>query len=530
MKRGRRALAILALTGASLAAWFGVNSLVRDVQFARAAQEVENNRTQLQNTAELSNVYRQVAKVVEPSVVKIDVRKTIRGGRRLQSLIPPNMRGFIIPDGEGDNNEDDTTPSPEDDLQQIGEGSGVIMETDGSTAYILTNNHVAAGATDMRVTLWDGREIDDAKVVGTDPKSDLAVIRISADRLIPAHWGNSDYLEKGDMILAFGSPFGYVGSMTHGIVSALNRERVGIQGSDIAYENFIQVDAPINPGNSGGPLVNLKGEVVGINTAIASVTGGFAGVGFAIPSNQAKVVYTQLKDKGKIVRGYLGIGIDDVKNPKNDDAKLVLDAMEYKATEGILVFRVPTGPSSGILEPGDVITQLNGKPITDVQELRNTIAAMAPGTEAKLKVVRAGKPTDLTVKVGEQPDEPTMASAGGRRGNRPRNGDAEQEEQSNAETLGMKLSDLNDQLAERHGLGSAQSGGAIVTAVAPNSPAQQAGLRAGDLITRIGRTKIASANEANDAFAKADLSKGVVLQVTNKEGSTIVTLRAKPQR
>jgi len=167
MKRGRKALAILALTGASLAAWFGVNSLVRDVQFARAAQEVENNRTQLANTGELSNVYRQVAKVVEPSVVKIDVRKTIRGGRRLQSLIPPNMRGFIIPDGEGNgnNDEDDATPSPEDDLQQIGEGSGVIMETDGSTAYILTNNHVAAGATDMRVTLWDGREIDDAKVV-----------------------------------------------------------------------------------------------------------------------------------------------------------------------------------------------------------------------------------------------------------------------------------------------------------------------------------------------------------------------------
>ena len=172
------------------------------------------------------------------------------------------------------------------------------------------------------------------------------MVKVEAERVIAAKWGNSDELQKGDWIMAFGSPFGYIGSMTHGIVSALNRHNIGILGT-MGYENFIQVDAPINPGNSGGPLVNVRGEVVGINTAIASVTGGFAGVGFAIPSNQAKVVYTQLRDKGKIVRGFLGIGIDDVKNPKSDDAKLVLEAMEYKATEGILVFRVPTGPSSG---------------------------------------------------------------------------------------------------------------------------------------------------------------------------------------
>jgi len=163
----------------------------------------------------------------------------------------------------------------------------------------------------MTVTLSDGRAIKKAKLVGADPKSDLAVVKIEADRVIAAKWGNSDELQKGDWILAFGSPFGYIGSMTHGIVSALNRD-VGILRSTMGYENFIQVDAPINPGNSGGPLVNTRGEVVGINTAIASRSGGFQGIGFAIPSNQAKFVYTALKNNGKVVRGWLGVKISDV--------------------------------------------------------------------------------------------------------------------------------------------------------------------------------------------------------------------------
>src|SRR5205814_1633677 len=174
------------------------------------------------------------------------------------------------------------------------------------------NNHVAGGASEMTVTLSDGREIKGAKLLGADPKSDLAVVQIKADHLISAKWGDSDTLAKGDWILAFGAPFGYVGSMTHGIVSALNRSNVGILDRQNGYENFIQVDAPINPGNSGGPLVNLKGEVVGINTAIASRSGGFQGIGFAIPSNQAKPIYGILRDKGKVTRGWLGISISDV--------------------------------------------------------------------------------------------------------------------------------------------------------------------------------------------------------------------------
>src|SRR5688500_11587913 len=184
--------------------------------------------------------------------------------------VPPGLR----PPRGGDDEEDGGL------FEQQGTGSGVIIEVDGSKGFIVTNNHVAGGATEMVITLADGREIKNGKLLGADPKTDLALIEIKADRLVPAKWGDSDQLQKGDWIMAFGSPFGYVGSMTHGIVSALNRNNVGILGRQ-GYENFIQVDAPINPGNSGGPLVNTRGEVVGINTAIASRTGSFAGIGFA---------------------------------------------------------------------------------------------------------------------------------------------------------------------------------------------------------------------------------------------------------
>ncbi len=269
---------------------------MKDVKFAQAQAQVEPTRQQIANIQDMAAVYKAVGKAVEPSVVSLEVRKTA------QQIDNPMLRRFF-PDRNGDG-------QPDMPVEQ-GTGSGVIMDTDGKTAYILTNNHVAGGASVMTVTLWDGREIEGAKVVGTDPKSDLAVVKIEADRLIPAKWGNSDALEKGDIVMAFGSPFGYVGSMTHGIVSALHRQ-ANIISNPYAYENFIQVDAPINPGNSGGPLVNLKGEVIGINTAIATESGGFQGLGFAIPSSQAKFIYEAIKDKGRVVRGWLGVEIGDV--------------------------------------------------------------------------------------------------------------------------------------------------------------------------------------------------------------------------
>ena len=260
----------------------------------------------------------------------------------------------------------------------------------------------------MDITLSDGRKIKNATLVGADPKTDLAVVKIQADKLIPAKWGNSDDLSKGDWIMAFGSPFGYVGSMTHGIVSALHRQ-AGILGT-FGYENFVQVDAPINPGNSGGPLVNIHGEVVGINTLIASRSGGFQGVGFAIPSNQAKQVYQILKDKGKVVRGWLGVEIADV-SKLPEEAK----SSGYQGEDGVLVKGVLRDtPAAGKLQSGDVVTALDGKPVKDTQQLRGAIALMAPDTEVTLQVIRDGKSQDVKIKLGEQPaSEEAMASRAG---------------------------------------------------------------------------------------------------------------------
>src|SRR5688500_18008772 len=342
MTRLRRFAAGSAVFGAALVGSFFATGLVKDVQFAGAQKQVEATREQLAAVDDLATVFRQVGKTVEPSVVNINVTKSSRGNARLP--FDDEMLRRFFPDRDGDGEPD----IPEELNQpQQGTGSGVIMEVVNGSAYIVTNNHVAGGATEMRITLHDGREVTNAKVVGTDPKTDLAVVKIDVDRVIPAKWGNSDELQKGDWIMAFGSPFGYIGSMTHGIVSALNRN-AGILGQH-GYESFIQVDAPINPGNSGGPLVNVKGEVVGINTAIASRNGGFQGIGFAIPSNQAKFVYTALKDKGKVTRGWLGVSIADVSR----DAASVREAFNYNRDDGVLVMQVMEGaPVVGQLQKG----------------------------------------------------------------------------------------------------------------------------------------------------------------------------------
>ena len=310
MSRLRNKALTLAAAAAVGGAGFGAG-LFRNAEFAFAAQRVDSARQQLANIDEQSTIFRDVHEAVEPSVVNIRVTKTIA-----QAIHPDSARipaifhdfgGNLPPEmfnGNGGNGPNGGT------MREVGTGSGVIMEVSDGYGYILTNNHVAGGAGEMVVTLADGRVINDAKLVGADPKTDLAVVKIKADNLIPAKWGDSTQLQAGDRILAFGSPFGYVGSMTHGIVSALHRQ-AGILGAD-GYENFIQVDAPINPGNSGGPLVNINGQVVGVNTAIASSSGGFQGIGFAIPADEAKPVFEQLKGSGKVVRGWLGVSIENV--------------------------------------------------------------------------------------------------------------------------------------------------------------------------------------------------------------------------
>ena len=514
MKALRKAVAGVVLGIGLSAAWIVGGSLVKDVQFARAEQQVEASRQQIASVQDLASVYKAVGKAVEPSVVSIDITKTIKNPHNNDML-----RKFFRDrngDGQPDMPDGFQMPDTPDEFQAQGTGSGVIMEVDGSTAYICTNNHVAGGATEMDVTLWDGRVIKGAKLVGADPKSDVAVIKIQADHLIPAKWGDSDKLEKGDIVMAFGSPLGYVGSMTHGIISALHRQ-AGVISGQFAYENFIQTDAPINPGNSGGPLVDLQGNVVGINTAIATRSGGFQGIGFAVPANQAKYVYDALKTKGKVVRGWLGVEIADVAKLHDEAA-----AVGYKGDQGILVKgSLKNTPASGKLQPGDVITSINSKKVGTVQELRNQIAATAPGTEVTLGVFRDSKDADVKIKLGEQPesDEDMLASRAGGSGNADRN------PQLSAETLGLRLAAPSDDLEQRFNLDQGTQG-AVVTSVRAGSPGAMVGLRAGDVITRIDNKPIASPEDVSSALAKKDLAKGVKLMVSNRDGSRFVFIKS----
>jgi len=502
-------LAILVMIGGYMLG----RPLLDRVEFARAEQQVDLTRQQLSTVQDLSTVFRQVGKVVEPSVVKINVTKVIHNTRQNSPMQDDQIRRWLREHGAPE----DMIPFDDGqggDMQEIGTGSGFILDAADGYGYILTNNHVAGDASSLKVVLADGRTLT-GKLLGADAKSDLAVVQIKADRLIAAKWGNSDELEKGDWIMAFGSPFGYVGSMTHGIVSALNRHDVGIPDSRDAYENFIQVDAPINPGNSGGPLVNIHGEVVGINTAIATRSGGFQGIGFAIPSNQAKPIYEQLKSNHKVVRGWLGISIRDV------SANLSLaKSFGYTGDTGILVEQTfPNTPAYGKLEEGDIVTGLNGQGMTEMQQLRNTVAAIAPGTEITLKVFRSGKTQDVKVTVGDQPEDVAAALTH----DRGLGGEESSADNSVTQALGLTLATLDKDTAQRMGLN--ESTGAVITAVAKDSLAAQAGLAVGDVIKRVGDQKITTAEQAAAALKKVDLATGVRLRVASKEGSRFVFLQ-----
>jgi serine protease Do len=280
------------------------------------------------------------------------------------------------------------------------------------------------------------------------------------------------------------------------------------------YESFIQVDAPINPGNSGGPLVNLRGEVVGINTAIASHSGGFQGIGFAIPSNQAKYVYTALKEKGKVVRGWLGVGIRDVaKYPQ------VAKSFDYDGHTGVIVDQIIKGtPATGKLQPGDIITQVNGKEVASVQELRNSIAAMPPGEQVKMNVFRNGKQQEVAIKLGEQPEN-VLAMRGNPREER---STPKRDATTSADALGIQVKTLTPEIAKSNNL--ELKGGAVVMRVNRNSPAAKAGLVPGDVITQVGKTTIESADDLISALEKEDVKKGVRLYVTNGEASRFVVV------
>jgi len=383
-------------------------------------------------------------------------------------------------------------------FKQQAAGSGFIISSDG---HILTNNHVVEGADKITVRLDDEREFE-AEVVGTDPQSDVALIKIDGKNLPTLPLGDSDKLEVGEWVIAIGSPFELNQTVTVGVVSAKGRNRMGIND----YENFIQTDAAINPGNSGGPLLNIHGEAIGINTAIFSRSGGYMGIGFAIPINMAKNIEQQLLKHGKVTRGWLGVMIQDV---DKDLAK----SFDLDTTQGVLISGVTEkspAEKSG-MKQGDVIIAIDGKPLANVAELRNSIAMTAPETKIILTIIRDGKERKLPVTIGEQPSD--FGSV------------AKQSGKSPLGKMGLSLQDLTPELADQFGYQKDQ--GVLIAGVDPYSPAGRVGLQAGQLIEEVNKTPVKNLKKLKQVLAKSKNPDKVLLRVRAGEYSQYVVLRAE---
>jgi len=386
---------------------------------------------------------------------------------------------------------------------QRGVGSGVIVDAAG---VILTNNHVVDGDGKITVRLHDGREFE-AVEIKQDPKTDIAVVVIEgADDLQPARLGDSDAADVGDWVLALGQPFGLEGTVTAGIISAKGR------GLGIApRENFLQTDAAINPGNSGGPLVNLNGEVIGINTAISSRTGGYQGVGFAVPINLAKWVGGQLVEHGMVRRAYLGVMIQPVTHQ-------LAEQFGVKVNEGVVVTSVqPDAPAAKAgIEEGDVILKFDGKPVSNPRELQALVEPTEIGAKVDVLLVRDGKQITVEVVPNEQPEDYGLARSDRRAPLRPHSSDFDK--------LGLQAETLTSEVAEQLGVKAEQ--GIVITNVRPGSLAAQAGLRPGMVITRANHQPIGSPDDLKQALEKQPLEKGLLLLVETSEGARFVVLKS----
>ena len=471
----------------------------------------------LKHATALSEAFRQSAERVLPAVVSIQNEARPRTVQRVR----PNQEGTPrgrrqLPEGFEDLDpflrrffEDVPNVEQFDEMPSIprqSAGSGVIIDPSG---IILTNNHVVAGGGKLTVKLHDGREYV-ATDVKTDPSTDVAVIRIKASGSLPfAKLGDSDKLRIGDWVLALGQPFGLEDTVTAGIISAKQRA-IGM----MRHEEFLQTDAAINPGNSGGPLVNLQGEVVGVNTAISSRSGGFEGIGFAIPVNVAKWVSTQLIKDGKVQRAYLGVGIQ----PLDQD---LADQLEIPTPGGALVTDVqPDSPAAAAgLEAQDVIVEFNGTPIHNHRQLSAVVSRTAVGKAVPVKVIRNGKEVKLTVTVKQQP--PNYGVIAGQQ--------SEQEDfprdNHQFNQLGLEVAPLTGDVARQLGMNDAT--GVVITGVEPGSLAANAGLEPSMAIVQVGRKPVSSVEEFEAAIERASLEKGVLLLVRSAQGSRFVVLKSE---
>lgn len=444
---------------AAAALWCSAPAVAQDAR-ADVSPEVAAARS-------LSAAFQSVARKLEPSVVHIKQFATQRV-----------RRSFFDAEGVVQR-------------QQVGQGSGVVVTADG---YILTNHHVIAGSKDLKVVLSDGRELD-ARVVGSDELTDIAVLKVDGETLRPAQFADSDALEVGEWVVAIGSPFGLSNTVTAGIVSAKGRSDIRLPNGEGAYQDFIQTDAAVNPGNSGGPLLNLEGKLVGINSAILSRAGGYQGISFAIPANMARAVMDAIIANGRVVRGYLGVAFDEAFGA--DDLRKLNLAGGARVEQ--VVDDSPAAEAG--LRAGDIVVAFQDRPIENRNRLRNAIALTPPGTEARLRVVRDGESKDLRVRLVDQ-----QAALGF----------------VPIDAVGILARTLSVQDARQ--LGYRNVRGVLVAQVEEGSLAAASGLEPRDIIVAANGTETLSAQDLRDRLAEADLARGVRLDVIrgNMRGNIVL--------
>lgn len=488
--------AVAVLSVASFATYEFTNS-ARAASSAPAAAPLDDNSVGALLT--LDRAMETLAARVTPAVVNVTV--TSKPTSHQNDEPSQDMQQFFGPFGGNPfGGRQFSMPGTPRERVEHGLGSGVIISPDG---YIVTNNHVVDGATDIRVTM-SNREVLPAKVIGTDPLTDLAVIKVNASNLPSVPWGDSAKLHQGQTVLAFGNPYGFQFTVTRGIVSALNRPNPDVSDRRKPGQ-FIQTDAAINPGNSGGALVDARGELIGINTFLISSNGSFSGMGFAIPTQIVHPTVDALIHDGKISHGYIGIGISDV---TPDNAKF----FQMTNATGALVTQVePNSPGGKAgLKTGDVVVKLNGQSVTDAGELQMEVGQKRPGDTIQLEVMRDGKTTTIPVTLEAMGASAAGAGANGEHGKG---------------RWGLSLGDLNQSDHDQLQLPS-DVHGAAVEEVQPGSPADNAGLQRGDIITEVNRHSVQSAADVAHALANVAKGQDALVLVWSNGGSTFRVLHS----
>ena len=455
---------------------FCFSLFILSLAVAGSAQASEN----LQFLRQMSDGFAELAAQVKPGVVKITTEGTEEG------------RVFDLPWGGG-------RPFRAPDQPRRGQGAGVIAEFDGQQ-YIITNNHVIRHADNIRVEVTDSRFFE-AEVVGRDSLSDVAVLKIDVENLPAMTLGDSDQLREGEWVMAIGNPLGLAHSVTMGTVSALGRKRFGAE-----YGSFIQTDAALNMGNSGGALVNLRGELVGINTAISSHDGGNIGIGFAIPINLVTHVAEQLIEHGEVRRGLLGVHIRDLE-------PLLAEAMGLDNTQGVLIDQVRSGQAADKagVKRDDIVLEVDGQPVHNAVDLRSQIGRTAPGVEVELLVLRDGEQKRIEVELEARTEEALAASAGARDSNEARG------------PLGIRVANLTDERAER--LGYEDESGVVIVRVARGSEAAKRGLRRWMLIQEINDERVETVEDYEDALEEIEPGDAFMMRVLGGRGTRLVGMR-----